>query len=49
MTLCAPTLKVLFDDLLCGIHSALVVVIAFPVLLTTSLPSLTVVLVGIPG
>ena len=48
MTLCALTLKVLFNDLFGGIHAALVVFIAFPVLLT-SLPSLPVVLVGIPG
>jgi hypothetical protein len=45
--LCALTLKVLFNDLFGGIHAALVVVIAFPVLLT-SLPSLPVALVGIP-
>ena len=47
----ALTLKVLFNDLFGGIHAALVEVIAFPVLVTSTssrLPSLPVVLVGIP-
>ena len=44
---CELTLKVLFNDLFGGIHAALILVFAFPVLVT-SLPSFSVVLVGIP-
>ena len=45
--MCELTLKVLFNDLFGGIHAALILVIAFPVLVT-GLPSFSVVIVGIP-